>query len=104
MLHSRGRLGHTNMANVEFPHKGIETWVNRHGIRVLRLHYSADPEKDAAWAERERAGMTDQARYRQEYEIDFAATLGQRVFMLHDEATLEKSFLIPESWTRYFAL
>ncbi len=91
------------MGNVEFPHKGIETWVNSAG-RVVRLHYSADPDKTAEWAERERAGMTDPGRYRQEYEIDFSATLGQRVFLLHEEATLETWFPIPESWTRYFAL
>lgn len=48
--------------------------------------------------------MTDPSRYRQEFEIDFSATLGERVFDLHEEATLCKSFPIPPSWTRYMAL
>src|SRR6267142_3230830 len=93
-----------DMSSVEYPHTGIETWMTNRNIRVVRLHYTADPQKDKAWAERERIGMTDPGPYRQEYEIDFAGTLGQLVFGLHEPATLEESFIIPESWTRYFAL
>jgi hypothetical protein len=89
---------------VEFPHEGIQTWVNPHGIRILRLHYSADPEKTAGWASAQRAAMTNPADYEQEYEINFSAKLGTLIYQMTDEATLEHSFPIPDSWTRYFGL
>lgn len=89
---------------VEFPHPGCQTWVNPHGIRVFRLHYSADPEKPPDWAAKQKAAMTNPADYEQEYEINFSAKLGTLIYQLHDEATLEKSFTIPAGWTRYFAL
>jgi hypothetical protein len=90
--------------DVEFPHTGISTWVNPHGIRIFRLHYSADPDKTPEWAARQRAGMTNEANFKQEYEIDFSAMQGTLVYQLHEEATLENSFPIPRTWTRYWAL
>ena len=42
--------------------------------------------------------------YLQEYEIDATATEGQRLYILHPESTLCKSFPIPREWTRYFSL
>jgi hypothetical protein len=90
--------------NVEFPHAGVQTWVNPHGIRIFRLHYSADPDKTPEWAAQQKAAMTNPADYEQEYEINFAAKLGTLVYQLHEEATLENSFPIPKGWTRYFAL
>jgi hypothetical protein len=92
------------LPEVEFPHKGISTWKNPHGIAIFRLHYSADPEKTAEWAEKQKAAMTNPADYEQEYEINFSAKLGTLVYLLHEEATVENSFPIPHDWTRYFAL
>lgn len=89
---------------IEFPHPGVQTWVNPHSIRIFRLHYSADPDKDKAWADKQRQAMTNAADYEQEYEIDFSAKLGTLVYQLVEEATLENSFAIPKDWTRYFAL
>lgn len=89
---------------VSFPHPGVETWVNPHGIRIFRLHYSADPEKTKEWAASQKAAMTNAADYEQEYEINFSAKLGTLIYQLHDEATLENSFPIPAHWTRYVAL
>ncbi len=89
---------------VSRPHPGIEEWDNPHGIHIFRLHYSADPEKDAAWAERQYAAMTDKAAYRQEFEIDFSAKLGTLLYQFDEAATLEHSFLIPVGWTRYYGL
>jgi hypothetical protein len=89
---------------VTFPHPGMSSWKNPHGIRILRLHYSADPEKTPEWAAKQKAEMTNPADYEQEYEINFSAKLGTLIYQLHDEATLEHSFPIPETWTRYFAL
>jgi hypothetical protein len=92
--------------------------VDGQGKLVLRLHYSADPEKAegehvfvpeldmrlSPWAYREYMGMTDKALYKQEYEIDGSATSGARIYHLEREATLEKRFPIPPDWTRYYVL
>lgn len=89
---------------VEFPHPGIQTWTNKHGIRILRLHYSADPDKTPEWAAAQKEAMTNPADYEQEFEINFSAKLGTLIYQMRDEATLENSFPIPHDWTRYFAL
>src|SRR5690242_12160524 len=89
---------------VSFPHPGVQVWKNPHEITIFRLHYSADPDKDAAWAAKQKAAMTNEADYDQEYEINFSAKLGTLVYQLQEEATLENSFPIPADWTRYWAL
>lgn len=89
---------------VKFPHKGISTWTNQHGIDIFRLHYTADPDKTPEWAAAQKAAMTNPADYEQEFEINFSAKLGTLIYQLHDEATLEQSFPIPADWTRYWAL
>lgn len=112
------------MAKIERPMVGIETWVtDDSNIRVLQLHYTADEEKrDPKWAAlrkpksmltaEERAygddpkisRYIDRATWEMEQEIIFSARDGQRLFNLDDAATLEKSFPIPKTWTRYFGL
>lgn len=92
-----------SVSPVPFPHAGIQEWDNPKGIHIFRLHYSADAEKTPEWAEKQKAQM-DESYYRQEYEIDFSAKLGQLLYRFQDEHTLEKSFPIPHEWTRYFAL
>jgi hypothetical protein len=89
---------------MEFPHKGVSVWQNPHGICIFRLHYSADPDKTPEWAAKQKAAMTNQADYEQEYEINFSAKLGTLIYQLDDEASLEQAFPIPADWTRYFAL
>jgi hypothetical protein len=89
---------------IEFPHPGVQTWRNPHGICIFRLHYSADPDKTPEWAMKQRSAMTNPADYEQEYEINFSAKLGTLIYQLHEEATLENSFSIPKEWTRYWAL
>lgn len=89
---------------VSFPHPGVQTWTNQHGILVFRLHYSADPDKTPAWAAAQKAAMTNPADYEQEYEINFSAKLGTLIYQMHEEATLENSFPIPPEWTRYYGL
>ncbi len=93
-------------------------WKNRHDITVVRLHYEADPEKGGGektfvpeinrwlspWALREYRQMPDRAMYLQEYEIDFGANLGQLLYYLDEEATLDHSDNLPEVGTDYFAL
>jgi hypothetical protein len=71
--------------------KGISTRVTKLGFHILRLHYSADPEKDPAtpngkkWYEEARKGMSE-ARFRQEMELDYGALGGQLVFPNFDES------------------
>jgi quinol monooxygenase YgiN len=103
---------------VQSPHRGLQTWVNTHKIRVIRLHYDADPKKGdgekvfvpqinrdlSPWAKAEFDRTTDANNFLREYEIDSNAKSGQLVYQLHREATLEQSFPIPKHWTRYWGL
>ena len=71
--------------------KGISTRTTKLGFNILRLHYTADPDKDPAtpagkrWLEEAKRGMSD-ARWRQEHEIDYGALGGQLVFPGFDES------------------
>ena len=49
------------MPEVTFPHKGMQAWTNPHGIRILKLHYSADEEKTPEWAAKQKAAMISHA-------------------------------------------
>lgn len=101
-----------------FPHPGIEVHRNQHSITVLKLHYTADPEKAKGepiyvpaidrklppWAFEQYGKMTDPNLYLREFEIEAEATLGRLIFNLDAEATLEPSFPINPKWTRRMAL
>ncbi len=77
-----------------------------HAIQFLLLHYSANPDKGgdektlvpelglalSPWALAQYRGMAKKEMYLQEYEIDFGATQGQKVYHLDKEATLCPSF------------
>jgi hypothetical protein len=71
--------------------KGLSTRTTKLGFEVLRLHYSADEAKNPEtpegkkWYEEARRGMSE-ARFRQEYEIDYGALGGQLVFPEFDES------------------
>ena len=62
------------------PRPGIESWTNPgNGFRVVRVHYTADPEKrEAGWQAKTFRGMHPRAR-RREYEIDWASPEGEPV-------------------------
>lgn len=64
---------------------GMDYWVNkRNGFHVLRIHYSADPEKNPktergmSWIARERKGMS-LSSWEREYEINFNTYSGRAV-------------------------
>ena len=69
-------------------HKGIHSGISSEGIKVIRIHYSADPEKDpdtergAKWLKTELQGYRGKTdpRWRKEMEIDFEAHGGQLLF------------------------
>jgi hypothetical protein len=92
------------LPDIQFPHPGISTWKTSSGARILRLHYTADPRKDSAWREREYKRTNNHALWQQEQEIDFAATEGQRVYVMDDAATIVQPRPIPKEWTRYWSL
>jgi hypothetical protein len=92
------------MSRVYEPLPGLRCWINKKGALIVRLHYTADPVKrEPSWIANMRKGM-DEAYYRQEFEIDFGATSGQLLYHMTDEVTLEDEFVVPTSWTRYYAL
>ena len=70
--------------------KGIAKRTTKLGFNILRLHFSCDPDKDPEteagkrWYDDARRGMSD-ARWRQEFEIDYGALGGQRVFPEFEE-------------------
>ena len=52
----------------------------KNGFVVCRLHYTADPDKcSEEWKREAQYGMSP-AKFSREYEIDYGATLGEKVF------------------------
>lgn len=88
--------------------KGISSRVTPLGWNVIRVHYTADPEKDpstengAAWYANARKGMRDRD-WRKEYEIDYRALSGQLVFPEFDESihVVEPYVLNKQFWTAW---
>lgn len=57
--------------------EGLQEWNTPQGIHVLRVHYTADPEKRSAeWRDREMAGSSPRD-WEQEMEINFEVPLGK---------------------------
>ena len=89
---------------------GISKYWSKAGFAVMRIHYSADPEKDPAnstgaeWLERELRGYpggSASSSWRQEMEIDWDAAGGDLVFPdfepYRNKITVDP-FEVPESW------
>jgi hypothetical protein len=68
--------------------KGISKLGQDNGFTVIRLHYSADPEKDDTWIKRERAAYPYVELWQQEMELDFISSAGKRVY---PEFSLERN-------------
>ena len=73
--------------NIETPIPGIQTCRTKEGVRLIRVHYTADEDKDPQrdgkeWFARELVGYKgiDDPRWRKEMEIDFKAMGGQLLF------------------------
>ena len=66
--------------------KGVSLRATKKGLTVLRLHYSAIPDRDrdtpkgAAWYEKEKKNYASDAMWNKEQEIDSNATGGEAVF------------------------
>jgi len=69
--------------NVEMIHEseGLRIYENpKNQFTICYLHYTADPRKRTAqWLKEAQAGMSP-AKFAREYEIDFGAVFGERVF------------------------
>lgn len=89
--------------------RGIETWINpNNGFRVLKIHYTADPDKDperngVEWYKKARKRF--KGDWEREMEMNPYSSLGKRVYA--DELTdahVINDFEIPKNWTRVMAL
>lgn len=72
-----GEFGIPMTTPLPLPDIGVQKWTTKDGIDVLRVHYTADPDKRSAeWIEREKQGMTE-AQWEQEMEINFNVPKGK---------------------------
>ena len=93
--------------------KGIEHYTSEPGFHVIRVHYTADPDKDPAtpkgaqWIENEVKGIVggfSSSQWRGEYEIDWDAAGGELVFPqleIYKSKIVVAPFTVPESWSLY---
>ena len=94
--------------------KGINDYITADGVRVLRIHYTADPDKDIMttkgrdWLAKSLVGYPGGligAKWRREMEIDFNAQGGQLVFphMERHKGRIELPIwkAVPEDWKLY---
>lgn len=67
----------------------------------VRIHYSADPEKDEAWMRRKSAqyGGAESPRWRREFEIDYNAVQGQPVYPMLSKSHVQIRDI--EDWAVY---
>ncbi len=92
---------------------GIEHYRSAAGLHVIRVHYSADPERDPAtpqgraWvdvASNGYPGGIASAAWRQEQEIDWDAAGGELVFPYFETYRSQiviPPFAVPDSWPIY---
>ncbi len=59
--------------------QGLSVGLNKRGHKVIILHYSANPLKDAAWREREKPNYEEDV-WEREYELNPDAVEGNKVF------------------------
>ena len=84
--------------------KGLTLRHTRTGIPMVRVHYSADPERDSNWVEREKRKYTSRAAWDREQEIVHEAGGGDLVFAETLNRYADKiiirdpSFEIPPYW------
>jgi hypothetical protein len=90
--------------------RGVETYRSQAGFTVMRLHYSADRDKDpgtqegAEWLKNELRGIPGgiaSSQWRSEMEIDWETTGGELCFPQFDpyrHKIVIPPFEVPESW------
>jgi hypothetical protein len=84
--------------------QGLTTRRTRSGVEVLRLHYSADPERNLDWVSQERQKYSSRAAWDREQEIIHHAGGGELLFaeILNRRADKiiirDSRFQIPPFW------
>ena len=73
------------------------------GYTHFRIHYTADPRKDAAWARKKSMsyGGPDAPKWRREFELDYYAVEGQRVYPMLSQVHVEPKDLTKGDWSFY---
>jgi len=78
--------------------KGLSIRHTATGIPVVRLHYSADPDRDLSWVKKERKKYTSQAHWDQEQEIAYGAGGGDLVLAMDLQVRLDEILVdLPDS-------
>jgi hypothetical protein len=86
--------------------KGISSRRTRQGVEVVRVHYTADPERGSEWANRERQKYSSQGAWDREQEIVHDAGGGELFFAeilnrYADKIIIrDPDFEIPPTWKR----
>lgn len=85
--------------------RGWQEWLTPEGVKVIRLHYTADPDRDpltltgAAWKAQALKGIVDGERsnlWRREQEIDWTISEGKAIYQTFREAVhVAKQILLP---------
>ena len=95
---------HVFQAPVRRPCPGLMMRRTENGYPVIRLHYSADPEKDEAWVSREKPKFSP-AYWDQEFEINAHARSGQLVYPEFDPSIhVIPADRIPSRMCRWMAI
>jgi hypothetical protein len=93
--------------------RGVEHYKTASGFHAMKIHYTADAEKDPAtqrgkkWLEEESRGYPGglaSAQWRQEMEIDWNAAGGELCFPLfapYRRKIIVAPFEVPETWSLY---
>ena len=66
--------------NLESLGKGLAKYTNTNRFTVMRLHYSADPNKNEEWVAMAKASYPYDELWEQEMELSFIASAGKRVY------------------------
>ena len=89
--------------NPDSPMEGIQTWRTKKGWKVLRLHYTADPDKRSPeWKQAAMDSMPDQMSFNREFEIDFTSSSGLPFYPLFYEKYAEDKgyFCAPQPYPK----
>lgn len=85
--------------------KGLSKKYTPTGFCVVRLHYTADPLKATPeWKKEAKKGFKHEDKWKKEYEIDYEALGGTKVYPELDRVRDEifiNPFEIPKHWLRY---
>ena len=80
----------------DWSQQGLSVGMNKRGHKVIILHYSANPQKDAAWRDREKPNYEEDV-WEREYELNPDAVEGSKVFRSFTTAMIKKDLGLIQS-------